>query len=279
MKELKKYWIYSIPTGLLILGIALVVNINSKNTKVTKNNQKNFEANKVSKQEKLRTPSSQISKKGSAREPQQTTSQLPDYNPNDNWDLQFSNLKKIEKCYEKEGTCGFPQTDPKSEYFAIGERLKKDLLKMQNFVVNNNIKNEKISEIANHFLATPDGHVKKAAMHLMATQETDLNSLDSLLNNVINYHDSQLIEQAMLELKRYLGNEQNESKINNALIRAMKSGAPFVSTEVSKHLGPFLNQKSYPLYKSTLDTVSKGSHTHKNLKNVIAEYQLLMQSA
>jgi hypothetical protein len=83
----------------------------------------------------------------------------------------------------------------------------------------------------------------------------------------------------MLELRRYLGNKQNESKIHQALAKAMRTGSPFVAEQISKNLNAFINEDSLPLYMKTMSQLSKGSHTHKNLKNAINEYQRLLQSA
>ncbi len=278
----KDHFIYLAPAVLFMAGAVLMFS-NQDPASTAENYQQSpqprVERSVASKKKEAAQSSSNVVKKKSVNQKKTSKVRLPVFDPNKNLSDQFSDLKKIEECYQNEGSCGFPMTDPKSEFFAIGQRLKTDLLKLQNEVMDQQRKDEQISEMARHFLKIADGHVKEAALHLMATQEPSEDNLESLLNDIIAYHDAKLIQQGMLELRRYLGNKQNESKIHQALANAMRTGSPFVAEQISKNLNAFINEDSLPLYMKTMSQLSKGSHTHKNLKNAINDYQRLLQSA
>lgn len=276
----KDQLIYFAPLALFLVGASLLYfNQDSRSERAIveapkKEMTRDVASKKLKAVKKKVAPSKKI-----AKNIPKTSKEIAAFDPNKSLNDQWKHLKEIEDCYEKEGSCGFPQSDPKSEFFAIGRRLKKDLLKLQSEVMDQQRKDEQISEIARHFLKVADGHVKEAALHLMSTQEKSQDNLESLLTEIIAYHDAKLIEQGMLELRRYLGNKANESKIHQALSKAMRTGSPFVAEQISKNLNPFINEDSLPLYMKTMSQLSKGSHTHKNLKNAINEYQRLLQAA
>lgn len=278
MKFHKDHWIYLAPVLMVVVGAFLL--FSKKESKDATRQLASIEKEAKLKPNKKRKVIPKKRKKNLVKKAQaRSIKTLPDHDLNKNWDQQFQALKNIEDCYNEEGLCGFPTTDPKAEHFAIGDRIKNDLMKMQNYILDNNIKDEQVSEVARHFLKVPDGHVKKAAMHLMASQDKNGDNLESLLSEVIAYHDAYLIEQGMLELSRYLGDETSERKIHQALNQAMATGSPFVAEQISKNLNPFINSSSFSLYSQTMKTLSKGSMTHKNLKNAINEYQRLLQAA
>ncbi len=187
-------------------------------------------------------------------------------------------LNQLRSCYEKEGSCQFPQSDPKSEYFAIGQKIKNSLLKLQDRVSRNQIKDESIAEIARNFLKVPDGHVKEAALHLISTQEPSPKNLQAILDEIINYHDAKLIAHAMLELQRYLGTS-DEAIIHPALAQALTQGSPLVSEQVSRFIFPFLNTKSLTLYRSTLNRLNIGSGASNKLRNALNEHSKQQRAA
>lgn len=182
-----------------------------------------------------------------------------------------SRLKKLDRCYHTEGLCGFEQKDPKSEYFAIGQQIKKELLKIQYQVSNENQQSGEIRDLALHYLKSPDGHVKEAALHLLATQPVSEQGLEALLNDILAFHDASLIAPAMLELTRYL-NQGSDERIHDALITALLTGSPLVSEQVAKNISPFISAQSLEQYQKLLEKMSLGSVTYQNLKASLQEF-------
>ena len=183
----------------------------------------------------------------------------------------------LEECYKHEGACGFNQEDPRAEHYAIGQALKKELLKIQHQVSENNIKNNETLNLAIRFLKVPDGHVKEAALHLLSTQEKSESALDEILNSIISYHDANLIQQAMLELTRYKKDFGN--KIDQALISALKMGSPLVSEQVAKNISLFITESNYNLYRNTLKSLRIGSLSYENLENSLRDFKKKQKAA
>jgi hypothetical protein len=181
-------------------------------------------------------------------------------------------LQALQACYQTEGACGFPQTDPKEEFFAIGQEIKKILLQLEHQYHDNRSRSDELNALARQFLKNPDGHVKKAALHLMASQEPNIKNLDSLLRDVIAFHDAALIPQTMLELTRYLGQGQDQ-RIYDALASALVRGAPFVSLAIAQQISAFLNEQSLETFVAVLPQIHGGSKTRRHLRVMIDEYE------
>lgn len=75
----------------------------------------------------------------------------------------------------------------------------------------------------------------------------------------------------MLELLRYMGNPYEE-EVHRSLNRVIRTGAPFVSREITHYIEPFLTEHSLGFYQDTLNTISQNSVSYKNLKNSIEEF-------
>lgn len=206
-----------------------------------------------------------------------TESKLGPQNPQRSPAQAGGDIESVEKklddtfqCYVSEN-CNFPKTDPKSYYFAVGQQLKNDILQFQAQVIKHRIVSPRIQNMALFYLKAEDGHVKAAALHLLSTQPVAEKSVDAIINEILNYHDSMLINHALLELLRYLGSS-SEDKIHQALNKAIRTGAPFVSREITNHIEPFINQNSLRYYQETLSTLSQSTLIYKTLKTRIEEF-------
>lgn len=251
----------------LIVGAGVLLNslnINSKAVKRSSFSEKTSSTPQLKKaNESEKTPERSIAQQKKQPQPSQNKASRK----------VFTNrtLDSLVRCYEVEGLCGFSSTDPKAEHFAIGQEIKAELLVLEGNAREGDIKNEKLASIARRFLKTPDGHVKSAALHLLSSQDISEANLRSILSEIISYHDSSLIAHAMLELSRYK-NQGYGDKIDKALINALKHGSLFVSEEIGKHLGPFINENNFNNYNRALSHLSLGSVAYQNLKNVLDDY-------
>ena len=188
-------------------------------------------------------------------------------------------LLAIENCYIEPEKCSLPKTDPKSEFFSVGKKLKTGLNSLFKLTLEDNLKRKDLEKIARHFLKVPDGHVKEAALHLLSTQEKNEMNMEAILKEIINYHDARLIEHAMLELHYYLTDPDQAHRVHTSLATAMKTGSIFVSQEISRHLQPFINNNSMALYSETAKNLSLGSATRKYIENALREYRLSLDAA
>lgn len=182
-----------------------------------------------------------------------------------------SRVDQILNCYSSED-CNYPKTDPKSYHFAVGQALKTEVLKLHAQVVRQKLVSVEVQNLAFKLMVVGDGHVKAAALHLLSSQPVSAESVRSIIQNILGYHDSALIQHAMLELLRYMGSE-HEEEVHQSLNQAIRTGAPFVSREITQYIEPFLNEESLHYYQTTLNTISQSSEIYKNLKNSIQEFQ------
>lgn len=201
----------------------------------------------------------------------------------ENWDWQtksdvFERLPVLLRCYQVEGACGFSQKDPKAEFFAIGQQIKKELLVLQDQVFESGEKNDRLSQWARQTMSIPDGHVKSAALHLMSTQEPSQENLLTILDEILDYHDAGLIQQAMLELDRYK-DAASRNLILTRLEKVMLHGSPLVATEVSRYLSLFMDSKNLGQFQSWLSKLTFGSESYRNLKSQIENFRKAQTAA
>ena len=170
----------------------------------------------------------------------------PSFQSSDDFIIQ---LKRLRSCETEQ--CSYPQTDPRSYDFALGKDIKKTLFRFAEWVRSRALESRGVSETAREFLAFEDGHVQAAALDLMSTQPPSLENRDAILKSVIEGYDSELIEQAMLELERYTS-ASDRDVINQALGRALTTGAPFVARAIVNHISPFVDARSFRLFQDVL---------------------------
>ena len=187
-------------------------------------------------------------------------------------------LSELKNCYETEGSCGFPTTDPKEEHFAIGQAIKEKLIEIHHKALEQKVVSEELSEIAREYIVLADGHIKAEALALMATQPTSEANKQAILDSVIAYHDAALIEASLLELSRYT-QDTSDPSIDKALADALTKGSPSVAEQIAKNSSLIINDGNYQYFKTVLAKLELGSVAHIRLKNALKEYQRIQKSA
>lgn len=179
-------------------------------------------------------------------------------------------LDRLKTCYGR--ACAYPVSDPRSYELAVGQDLKKVLFQMAEWVRSEGIDAHEVSEKAREFLTSDDGFVQSAALDLISTQRPSADNLDAILANVLAGYDSELIEHAMLELERYESRAEYD-KIDQALAQALTTGAPFVAREVSEHLTPFVNERSFLFFQDVVAHLATQSASRINLETCLSDFQ------
>jgi DNA-binding phage protein len=200
----------------------------------------------------------------------QTTAPLQDQAQSREIEVWRLEIQRLRACYE--GECGYARTYPRDYDFAVGRDLKKALFGLQDLVEREGVVNEEIARLARENLANEDGHVKEAALHLLATQAPSPENLQSILRDVLQENDAALIAHAMLELQRYKS-PIDLTSIREALAQAMLTGAPFVSEAVSKSIVSFIDNESYPYFFEIATQISPGSVVKTNLQFSLMEFR------
>jgi hypothetical protein len=87
----------------------------------------------------------------------------------------------------------------------------------------------------------------------------------------LNYHDGNIVELAVTELKRYL-NDENAIKIHWGLRDCLLTGSLLVREQLSTLLRPFINDGSVQFYRDLSQNPSLDREVRENLTSIIDEY-------
>jgi hypothetical protein len=180
-----------------------------------------------------------------------------------------ANILKLNRCYET--GCGLGDSFPRERSDGAGLLLKAELMKLAAVAEAEDARDPELAAIAREQMANPDGHVKEAALRLMATQEPSLANRDAILANVVADRDDSLIAPALLELRRY--DLERAPEIHLALIGSMARGAPYVALAIARQIEPFVNDASYSLYTSSLGQLSSGTLAYEALRSALEQYR------
>lgn len=179
-------------------------------------------------------------------------------------------LNRLKQC--SEGNCIYPRTDARSYDFALAQDIKQTLFRFSEWVRNEKLESREAGEVAREFLAFDDGFVQSAALDLMSTQPPNQDNRDAILHEVIDGHDSELIEQAMLELERYTASDDRRI-INQAFGKALMTGAPYVARAVSANIGPFVDARSFHFFESVLSQLPENSIYAEKLESSLDAFR------
>ncbi len=180
-------------------------------------------------------------------------------------------LTKLESCYETDD-CNFPNNDPREYGMAIGLAIQTELHSLYNKVENKNLTNDAISQLARHYLSTPDGHIKEEALLILTTQPTSEANLYSILNDILNYHDADLTDMAMNELARYKNSEYSAT-INDYLKKNLLTGSHFTSLTIAKSISLFLSDDNIKEYQKIAQRMGTQSQSAQFLLASIENYK------
>ena len=179
-------------------------------------------------------------------------------------------LKELNKCYLQD--CGFEKTDPRTEYFTLGQKIRQKLLQLQALVQMDEIVDPKVSQMAREFVENSDGHVQEAALDLISTQEPAPENLKAILDHIIKGNDSELIQQALLELRRYPSPEDQET-IRQTLAQVILTGAPFVAQAVAEKSELFINSQNIEFFENLTKKIDPQSIVGVSLQSSLREYR------
>lgn len=200
--------------------------------------------------------------------------QLPDPDKNNSVSL-LEEIEVLASCYEQD--CGRPIIDPRTDYYSLGQDLKRKLYDYKNYVMQNSIRDSSVAELAKKFLAHSDGHVQEIALDLLSTQEISQDNLQAVLENIINGIDPNLIHQALLELQRYKSIDDQE-KIRIALGNALIHGTPFVAAAIAERMNLVLTTQNISYFENLMVQLDPKSKIYISLKYSIQEFDQHLQA-
>lgn len=190
---------------------------------------------------------------------------------------QVKAILKLNSCFETEA-CDFPKTDPASYGLAVDHeisRLLKDFLKNYRGDLAAQLDLLKLGQT---YIRTPFGFSQEAALEILSSLPPSKEDLDALADGLGQSPDATLVHQALPELKRYLGTPW-ENQVHSLLGSTLTSGPHFSSQEIANSILPFINEKSYPLYYQTWESMPESSRASRTLSSALQEYQRLKTGA
>jgi hypothetical protein len=180
-------------------------------------------------------------------------------------------IHETKECYASE-TCDFPNTDPKSYEIAIGQKIK-ELLKVYQSEFSKDAKYKTDTEkLAREFITLDDQFVQEVSLELLsdvAPSEENLKALAEGLNGTL---DPLLVEQAMNEMKRYLGTNE-EPQVHEFLQELLGNGSVFSSEKAVQGIFPFINPQSFPAYDKVARSLPPESSVGRDLRALLEEYR------
>ncbi|EQC46656.1 hypothetical protein [Bacteriovorax sp. Seq25_V] len=183
--------------------------------------------------------------------------------------IKLSKLYTLKDCYTSD--CDIASNDAREYELTIGSKLKKELLSFYEEVLKSGKVSSEIEDVALEFLAINDGHVKEAALLLLSTQPPTQVALNGIIDNVLDYHDPNLIGLALIELEKYKSEEYN-LQIKESFVRNFREGSLLVKEALAKGIYKFVNHESRSQYENILNNLPKNSRVRKNLKASLERY-------
>ncbi len=183
--------------------------------------------------------------------------------------IKLSKLYTLKNCYTTD--CDIASSDSREYELTIGSQLKQELLAFYEEVLKSGRVSTEIEDVALEFLAINDGHVKEAALLLLSTQPPSQVALTGIIENVLDYHDPNLIGLALIELEKYK-NEDYHIQIKESFLKNFREGSLLVKEALAKGIYKFVNQDTRSQYESILNNLPKNSRVRKNLKASLERY-------
>ena len=178
-----------------------------------------------------------------------------------------AHLNALSSCYEEE--CDFPDHEPRSYSYALGQAIVKSLDELSVWVKSKPFFDDAVSQIGRTYILSEDRFVQAAALRLLSTQPTSLENLLAILEGVFNQgYDANLVAPTLKELERYK-DPQDLVRINEVLAQALLTGAPFLAEEVSLRMAPFVDGASFGFYKELLGQLPGDSVYYHNLESIL----------
>lgn len=180
--------------------------------------------------------------------------------------MYFEQYKDLKKCLS--GGCGYPETDPRSYELEALSAINKHLDKID--FLNQN----QAAYILKDAVKLPSGHIKATVLkHIKEMSLYDPALRDLVLQEVVAYHDSKLIPDALNYLKEFSSNE-DRTLIHEKIYEEIAHGSPMVANALAENIKSLLDSNALDFYKSNLSSLQEGP-IKTNLKRQLRDYELM----
>lgn len=182
-------------------------------------------------------------------------------------------IQSFNDCYASE-KCAFPQTDPKSYEHGVGQAIR-DALEEYRVKYGKDSKNTgEMTKLAQQFMPSTDEFVQEQALEMFTALPPSSENLQAITEALRDTSDPLLVDQAMNEMKRYIGTA-DEVRVHEYLRELLGRGGVFSSEAAAKRILSFINQNSYAGYEGLAQSLPSNSTTAQNLRTALEEYRRL----
>ncbi|OUR96748.1 hypothetical protein A9Q84_10430 [Halobacteriovorax marinus] len=163
-------------------------------------------------------------------------------------------LDDLENCLDSR-KCGFSNSDSREYDLEVGRAIKVELEKLYEYISDEEIEDEWVSELGRRYIQFEDGHIKEAALMLLSTQAPSDKNLEVVLSEVISFHSAPLVELGLLELTKYKTPVWNR-RIDESFMKNLNSGSLVVRQLLAKKISQFLTNDNRAMYKEFAATTN-----------------------
>lgn len=179
-------------------------------------------------------------------------------------------LEKLESCITSQN-CPYSHKDSRSYSLQVFNAIASELEAHYRRIQKENIIDERISALARKYMSYDSGHIKEKCLNILSTQQISIDNLNSILNETILYHSDKLIEQAMMELRRYKG-QGFDHIIENYFEKVITTSSPSVRESLTKQIIYFIDENNYERFKSLLNRLPPSSNSYGYLKAALERF-------
>lgn len=183
-------------------------------------------------------------------------------------------IAKIEltrSCFDR-GNCAYPQTDPHSYDFAVGKVLAAEMRELRKDFGSDPAMQSEIEATARTLIGVEDGFVQEEAIKAFSLYPPRGENLAAMTSNLRNTSDPLIVEQAMKEMERYLGTNE-EAHVQDFLVDLVAHGGQFSAEKASTLILTFLNDRSVDHFRSALAGMPAASAAARNLRSALDQYE------
>jgi hypothetical protein len=192
--------------------------------------------------------------------------------PNSKAEL-VSAIHAANECYASE-ICDFPNTDPKSYELSVGQNLKNLLSEYRNKFGRDPRNRAETESLAREFIRSGDEYVQETSLQMFSDSPPSAVNLQVLTEALKGTSDPLLVDQAMNELKRYLGTSE-EHQVHEFLGELLGQGGVFSSEKAAQKILLFINPQSFSTYDNLARSLPSTSKVASDLRTALDEYRRL----
>jgi len=187
------------------------------------------------------------------------------------FEAQKSQFEKVRQCYFSQD-CPYPETDPRSYSFAVAKDLQLQLKILRDKFLNESELEESFRQLAHQSLEVLDGHIQSVALEILQQLPPSSQSREAITQALRNNPDPDIVSQAIDQLQRYLGSDQEDS-VHLALQNMIGYGPQFSSETAARSLMGFINSRSFQSYLELSQKLPQNSTAAQTLRTYLKEFQ------